>query len=281
MQLNAVELHYNVHIYCIDTSIERNPALQFQTFAKLRRSTKQVESAKIHQHASQSTVENLGLASTCRSFCFRNWGKRRAKSSKRRLALENVTRPYSHATCSKHVQPICPTAWLRPGILQRRSARKSDQFKDDTICIICSSYESYSHERETNKAFGLEGNLKRKWRARSKGILKLTPWTLFKLLAPEEKQKILSSSVLDRCSSMGWSVPSDTSVKILENLSCLQVCLRIYCKRCQEVLEIEASENPKECNALNQVTPKQKLGLEGIWTSACCHGCRAKDSSVW
>ena len=46
MQLNAVELHYNVHIYCIDTSIERNPALQFQTFAKLRRSTKQVESAK-------------------------------------------------------------------------------------------------------------------------------------------------------------------------------------------------------------------------------------------
>ena len=103
MQLNAVELHYNVHIYCIDTSIERNPALQFQTFAKLRRSTKQVESAKIHQHASQSTVENLGLASTCRSFCFRNWGKRRAKSSKRRSALENVTRFYSHATCSKHV----------------------------------------------------------------------------------------------------------------------------------------------------------------------------------
>ena len=39
---------------------------------------------------------------------------------------------------------------------------------------------------------------------------------------------------------------------------------RMYCKHCQEVLEIEASENPKECNALNQVTPSKSLVLRAF-----------------
>lgn len=39
--------------------------------------------------------------------------------------------------------------------------------------------------------------------------------------------------------------------------------------------------NTMSLDSIWQVAPKQKLGLEGICTSANCHGCRTNDSTVW
>ena len=215
--LNAVGLHYNLPLYWIDTSIKRSPALQFQTFAKLRRSTKQVESAKSTStpvnpqwkiSALQAPVDpsvseieaNVGPNPQNATKHWRTW----QDSAPRRLV----------AKMSK--LSVLPLGFGQEFCKVDQQERATSSGTTRSVLFVHHIWIIFTWKR------GQQGFwIGRESQAEVKSQIGRNPQisSLNVVGTSEEIQKILSSSVLDRCSSMGWSVPSDTSAEKLENLS--------------------------------------------------------------